>query len=516
MKIPVFRNTATNYLIMAVRLAQGILVTRWLLASLGQEYYGLWALLWSFFCYSLLLDFGFGVTAQKSTSTELYRRDIVRYNRTISTVFSFHAAMSAVILLGTGVAAFFVPVLLHVEHSSPEELAYFRSCFLCFGIGSALVFPFGMFQEILVGLQRLYLRNYINVVSKLVELAGILVIFALGGGLITLILFTVILTALTQLSMLFFIRRLIPGFRLRFRVLPDPELFRKIFHFSGFVYLTSVARLAWGRSGALLISIFCGLGPTAVYQLGGRLPALMGQLTGPYQENISPITALLHSRNKVRRLGLILRNSMRWNSFLATGMTVGILFFSPVLLRFLFRVESPEAIAVCRIMTLSIYLSLVFRTIPERYFLMADSHRFLSWLVIGESVCFVILSIVFLPHYQEIAVVCCAFGVKLAGTCVLVVPRFLRRTGIGFRPLLCDTCLRQLGATLPAAAAWYAELRLLEGRIPDFWLLAVAGGTAAILYPAASFRLVADEKERGKIFRKIRTYVNLVKIKGIR
>ena len=112
--------------------------------------------------------------------------------------------------------------------------------------------------------------------------------------------------------------------------------------------------------------------------------------------------------------------------------------------------------------------------------------------------------------------VCCAFGVKLAGTCVLVVPRFLRRTGIGFRPLLCDTCLRQLGATLPAAAAWYAELRLLEGRIPDFWLLAVAGVTAAILYPAASFRLVADEKERGKIFRKIRTYVNLVKIKGIR
>ena len=37
MKIPVFRNTATNYLIMAVRLAQGSLVTRWLLASLGQE-----------------------------------------------------------------------------------------------------------------------------------------------------------------------------------------------------------------------------------------------------------------------------------------------------------------------------------------------------------------------------------------------------------------------------------------------------------------------------------------------
>ncbi len=99
MKIPVFKNTATNYMIMGIRLIEGILVTRWILNHLGKENYGLWAILWSFFCYALLLDFGFGVTARKSTSVELYRTDPDRYNRTISLIFSFHMAMAVLILL---------------------------------------------------------------------------------------------------------------------------------------------------------------------------------------------------------------------------------------------------------------------------------------------------------------------------------------------------------------------------------------------------------------------------------
>ena len=68
MKIPVIKNTVTNYLNAGVRLLQGILISRWIIGYLGMEYYGLWTLLWSFFVYALLLDFGCGVSAQKYTS----------------------------------------------------------------------------------------------------------------------------------------------------------------------------------------------------------------------------------------------------------------------------------------------------------------------------------------------------------------------------------------------------------------------------------------------------------------
>lgn len=510
MKIPVFKNTMTNYLIMAVRLVQGILITRWLLTNLGKEYYGLWAILWSFFCYSLLLDFGFGLMARKCTSTELYRTDIDRYNRTISTVFSFHVSMSLLILAGTAIAVFFVPVLLHAEQASPEQLAYYRTCFLCFGIGSALVFPFGIFPDILVGLQRIYLRNYVSIVSKLVELAGVLVILRLGGGLVTLILFTVVLMALTQLSMLFFAIRLIPGFRLHFRLRPDRELFREIFHFSGFIYLISMARLLSDRSSPVLVSIFCGLVPTASFQLGGRLPQLVGQLTGPYQENISPLSALLHTRKKRKLLGSILRNSMRWNSFLSCGLCAGSILFAGELIRVLFHVDDQAAVDICRVMAFTVFVRLVFRAIPERYFLMTGGHKFLSWLQLAESVLIVASSIVFLPYYGAIAVAASALCVQAGCIGGVILPRFLAWTGIGAFALLRDALLRPAAALLPTLAAWLVEIHYCSGRLSDFWLVALAAVTAAVLYPIASFFLITGRNERAKIIRKVYTYLGAI------
>ena len=41
MKIPVIKNTVTNYLNAGVRLLQGILISRWIIGYLGMEYYGL-------------------------------------------------------------------------------------------------------------------------------------------------------------------------------------------------------------------------------------------------------------------------------------------------------------------------------------------------------------------------------------------------------------------------------------------------------------------------------------------
>ena len=330
MKIPLLKNTLTNYLSMGVRLIQGVLITRWMISELGEADYGLWMMLWAFFCYSLLLDFGLGVAAQKATATELWKRDIQKYNITVSTVFLFHLAMSFVIIAGTLIASCFIRELLNLPPGA--DTGYYRLCFLLFGIGSATIFPFGVFPEILVGLQKIYLRNNITVFAKILELAGVGILLVFNRGLIALIIFTLALTALTQSFMMIAVLR-------RFRILLrwDGKIFRGICSFSGTVYLTSIAKIVWERCSVLFISIFCGLVPVSVYLIGVRLTVLMTQFTGPYQENISPLSALLHSRGKREHLGKILVNSMRWNSFLATGMTIGILIYSPVLIRFLFR-----------------------------------------------------------------------------------------------------------------------------------------------------------------------------------
>ena len=179
MKIPFFKNTVTNYFSMFVRLVQGILVTRWLISHLGEAQYGLWVMLWSFFSYALLLDLGFGVAAQKVTATELYKRDIEKYNHTISSIFFSHVSMALLILPLTFVGMYYIRELFHLPADATEEYIYFcREALLLSGLAATIVFPLGVFPEILVGLQKLYLRNYIIIISKLLELAGVICIFA--------------------------------------------------------------------------------------------------------------------------------------------------------------------------------------------------------------------------------------------------------------------------------------------------------------------------------------------------
>ena len=316
MKIPVIKNIVTNYLNAGVRLLQGILISRWIIGYLGMEYYGLWTLLWSFFVYALLLDFGCGVSAQKYTSGGLYEKNPGKYSRVLSTIFTFHSAMALIIALLTFLFSFFLSGLLDIH--DPEKLEYARKCFLLFGFGAALLFPTGMFPEILVGEQKIYLRNYIIIVAKVIELIGILVIFSLGAALIPLIVFSMLVSLGTNLTMGGCILKLHPKLKLRLKW--DRECWKEIAVFSGFVYLGSIAKLVLNRSSRLLISIFCGVASVGVFHLSSKIADLSLIAVSQYQENISPISGALYKRGKYSVLGRIILGSMRWNSFTAFGV----------------------------------------------------------------------------------------------------------------------------------------------------------------------------------------------------
>jgi len=195
---------------------------------------------------------------------------------------------------------------------------------------------------------------------------------------------------------------------------------------------------------------------------------------------------------------------------LSCGLCAGSILFAGELIRVLFHVDDPAAVDICRVMAFTVFVRLVFRAIPERYFLMTGGHKFLSWLQLSESVLIVGSSIVFLPYYGAIAVAASALCVQAGCIGGVVLPRFLAWTGIGAFALLRDALLRPVAALLPTLAAWLAEIHYCSGRLSDFWLVALAAATAAVLYPIASFFLITGRNERAKIIRKVYTYLGAI------
>lgn len=504
MKSPLLKNTMTNYLSVFVRVLQGIFITRWTVHYLGTDYYGLWALLWSFFSYALLLDFGFGVSAQKYTSMEIFKTDISRYNRIISTVFSFHLAMFALIALGTIGASFFLDDIIRVYE--PEKLAYCTKAFLIFGLGTACIFPLGMFSEILVGLQKLYLRNYVNICSKIVELIGTLAIFLLGGRLIALCIFVISLGFLTNIVMAIFTSKLIHGFKISLKL--DWATCKEISGFSGFVYLMAISRLILNKSNRLLISIFCGLTSVGLYHLASRLSEFCYMAAVQYQENIRPVSANLHSQGKIDQLRTIIYNSLRWNVFISMLIMLPSFIFAGDLISFLFNVSDAEVTYLSRLFVASIFCSCVCRTIPEAYLQMTERHKKMGYVMMGEAAANLAANIATLPYFGVASVLWNSIIIRILMTFIFVLPPMMKSLKFSWQKYFWGVYGLPFLLCLPASALAFG-VEKLRPQLGMFFTMSIGGGFCMVTFAvlAYAFMLNAQERQiaREKIAAKIKS-----------
>ncbi|MDZ4121079.1 MAG: hypothetical protein U1C33_01565, partial [Candidatus Cloacimonadaceae bacterium] len=205
-------NTLSNYGKVVVGLFITIFLTRILFLGLSREEYGFWALLWSIFGYSLLLDFGFGTSIQKYTSECHVTKDWERYNRIVSTVFFNYAIFAALIAVFTVILGFNLNALFDFDRAN--EL-YYRKVLIIFGLGSALAFPFGFFTEVLRGLQKMHIRNLIQIAFIVLNFVGIALMIHYKLNLYGMAFIAVGTTLGGSLTMMYVSHRLIPEFKLR-------------------------------------------------------------------------------------------------------------------------------------------------------------------------------------------------------------------------------------------------------------------------------------------------------------
>ncbi len=499
MKSAILKNTLTNYLTVAIRLPHAILMTRWMLAYLGREYYGFWALLWSFFIYSLLLDFGFGVSLQKYTAMGLFEKDPERYNKIISTVLAIYLAMAAVIVAVTVGASFFLQLIIRVN--DPEQLHYFKTCFLLFGCGAALVFITAGVPEILVGIQKIYIRNYVNAVTRLLEFIGAWVILVSGGSLITLILFTIIVLILSNLVMWFYAWKHIPTLRIRPRL--EKKICREILNFSGFAYMNSLSRLVMNKSGDLLVSAFHGLSAVGVYHLSGRLPDLCSQAVSQYEENFSPISASLFSRGEHKRLRMTLLNSLRWSSFVASFFLFTAWFLCEDALLFLFKVSDPEVATLCRIFLVLMFVTNACDKFPRDFLLMTEKHRLLAFISGFEAVTNLVLALILLNFYSSQCLIWTAIAVKAFLLLFLILPVVLKYLECSWWYYLLKVYLTPFAAMIiPVLWIEYGK-NLLLPESSSFLRVACCGTGALACYLMIAFLLLFSRAERQLLKNKI-------------
>lgn len=494
----IYRNSISNYLFLVMRLGLGLVIFRMIYQHLPKEEFGFWALLWSVFGYGILLDFGFGFTAQKRVAELCVHRDWDTLSRCLSTILFTYVGVAALIFLLGIVGA---PLIIKIMAVSPANERYFTQVLALFMIGTGFLFPLGIFPEILRGQQRITTVNYIQLAGYVASAILTIISLRQGWGLIWLVIITMGCSVLSEIACGFAAMTRMPHVRL------SPKLFsramiRETTRFSVFAYVNTLTTVILTRTDQIIISVGIAVSAVAVYQVGAKVAELFSAFALQIADTLSPAAAHLHAKGDKSLIRSLLIKGTRFSILLATPLYLICAFFMTGLLRILTgeNLAGSEAWWVGQALLLWYYIMIVTQSVTKRIFMMCGHERRLMWLGIGEAVMNLAVSILLVAIFRNVLVV--AIGSLIATSFFgwfYLWPWAAKEAGIRKRDLAAEVLTPAWVACAPLIALIFIFRNVESLHVPQsFARLALEGSIAALVAGLGLWKLALNAEERAR------------------
>ena len=265
-------NVFSNYVALVVTAVSAIVVTPLLLHHLGRPAFGVWVLASTVVAYLELFELGFGGASTKLVAEDAHVRP-EQAVRMINTTF-FVLVPMGVIALGVGIGiAFVFPGAVHVAAGLHHQVVI---CVAILAVGLAVSIPGDTFGGSLMGHQRFDLLSLSNASMGIAISVASVVIVVLGGGIVPLAIATTIISVSFQGVRWALVRRIIPGARIRPRLVDRLRL-RAAANISGWFLLSAVLQATLQACDVVIVGIVLGVRPAAVYAVGAKLAKAANQ-----------------------------------------------------------------------------------------------------------------------------------------------------------------------------------------------------------------------------------------------
>ncbi len=179
--IRLFRNTIANYLGTAVTIATGLLLTPFIVRSLGSTPYGIWALAGSLVAYLMVLDSSLANALTKYAAESIALGDQASVNRLASTLFYIFIAVGGA---GMVVVWFIAPEFPAFFNLPAEYAASARWLVILVGATWVVGLPLNVFGALLSGYQRFDIKNGVLAAGLALNAGLTVVVLKRGMGVV--------------------------------------------------------------------------------------------------------------------------------------------------------------------------------------------------------------------------------------------------------------------------------------------------------------------------------------------
>jgi len=330
---PIGRQIARNSILsLAGRFTQvagWVVIAPYMLHSLGAERFGLWSLLTVISGLYMTFDLGVGSALTKFVAEYRATGDRAGLRSVYSMGVILYAALGLVI-----VAAFalFGGGLLGLLKITPQLQPEAGRALLVAAAVYGLLNLYMLTASVLTGLHRMDMWNRISIGVTLLQLAGVLLVLRLGGGLVALMLNTGVTLAIGAVLGRLAIRRLAPEIGFDTRAF-TPGLFTRLTRYSAALQVINLGVLVQFQLDKVLLGAMVSLAAVASFEFGLRVVSALWSLPSLLLPPLIPAVAHLDAVGDRERLRRLYRRASRYVLAVAFPVAAGVIAVAPALYR---------------------------------------------------------------------------------------------------------------------------------------------------------------------------------------
>ena len=316
-------NVVSNYGVLLFGAASAFFLSPFVVARLGNEAYGTWALLSSLVGYLGLLDLGVRGAVTRFVARMHAKGDHVGSSRYVSAgLFIFSIAAVMVLIVGAAIAL----AIGRVFDISPELIEGAQAAVFLGALTMAVAFIGGVYGGVLTGIERFDINAATEICVQVLRIVAIVLALNAGYGLVALAFIQLSVGLLTLVANVLLSRWLYPELNVTLRRWTRADL-ADILSFSIVTTILRGATLITAQLDAVVIGLFHPMGMIAYFAVGSNLIVYSRSIVRAISVTLTPRISALEGGGAIadaHRLPLV-------------AARIGTLLLLPIIVTFLTR-----------------------------------------------------------------------------------------------------------------------------------------------------------------------------------
>ena len=322
------RGALLSYVKMILTNIVGILLTPFIIKSLGSSEYGVYLLVGSVVAYLGLMNLGIDNAIVRYVAKYKVKNDKVGEQKFLGTTMWIYIIISFFLTI-IGIIIYFNLESIFANSLNADELEKAKIMFAILVGNIAIAFPGGTFMAICEGYENFVFPNTMSIIKYIIRAFTIVCLLLLGGKAISIVVLDTILSVSTILIAAIFVTK-----KLKIKIslkIYDFSLVKDIFSYSLWVFLFGIVYNFQWRSGQVILGITTDTATIAIYGVGIMLGGYYGAFSGGINSVLVPrATQMVFNKSDGKSLTDFMVKIGRLNAIILFMVLSGFILFGKI------------------------------------------------------------------------------------------------------------------------------------------------------------------------------------------